>query len=118
MEPITGTVAATGAATSASAASGGATVSAATAAKQADAIRRLAILLEMTSLSIFLTSQIVYRTPKGIVVIGNHITPHWLPRLCRLLRHSTTHHRHQQQVHKKQSFHQYFLNIFKLLSMI
>ena len=42
MEPITGTVAATGAATSASAASGGATVSAATAAKQADAIRRLA----------------------------------------------------------------------------
>lgn len=42
MEPITGTVAATSTATSASAASGGATVSAATAAKQADAIRRLA----------------------------------------------------------------------------
>ena len=60
MEAITGTVAATSAAASTSAAAGGATVSAATAAKQADAIRRLAsVFIKSAEMKVIGESEIV-----------------------------------------------------------
>ena len=80
MEAITGTVAATSAATSASAASGGVTVSAATAAKQADAIRRLAsVFIKSAEMKVIGESEIVdeFASPiyAGLAAVPTGSTP-------------------------------------------